>query len=173
MIKNIKTEAFVLRKRNLPNQDLIITLFSKEKGKLVILGKGIKKITSRRLPHMQVGNLINVLIHHKENRFYVNESTLISGFSKIKGSEGKLPYFFFALFLADRLLPQEQKEEGIYNELLRFFIELSEVNKFQISRLTQWMNKIMRLLGYIHKEKSYDELRAFIEDIIEEKLPSV
>ncbi|MBI4009495.1 recombination protein O N-terminal domain-containing protein, partial [Candidatus Roizmanbacteria bacterium] len=52
MKRTLKTEAIVLRKRSLPNQDKIVTLFTKELGKLNVFAKGIKKITSRRLPHV-------------------------------------------------------------------------------------------------------------------------
>lgn len=171
MIRTIKTEAFVLRRRNLPNQDLILHLFTKERGKLIVFAKGIKKITSRRLPHTQLGNLIKVVIHVRDNRFYLGESQLISAFSKIKEDEQKLPYFFFSIFLMDRLLPEQQKEDPVYREFLKFFIRLSKEEKFQMSSLTQWANKVMKLLGFAHEDKPYDELRAFIENIIEEKLP--
>ena len=173
MIKSFKTEGLVLRKRSLPNQDLILDFFSKEKGKLVVFAKGIKKITSRRLPHTQVGNLIKVVIEQQESRFYLQGSDLISAFSKIKNDESKLPFYYFSIFLVDRLLPELQKEDSIYRETLKFFISLSRENQFTISYLTTWTNKIMRLLGYIHEDKPYSELRGFIENIIEEKLPLI
>lgn len=169
----VKTEAIVLRKRSLPNQDCIVDLFSKEKGKLIVLAKGIKKITSRRLPHTETGNLIKVVLHAQDNRLYLQQSELISAFSKIKEDEKKLPFFYFSLFLTDRILPEQQKEEDIYQKTLRFFITLSQEEKFNISYLTKWTNKIMRLLGYIHEDKPYEELRTFIENIIEEKLPTI
>jgi len=172
MIKTFKTEAIVLRKRSLPNQDLVIYLLSKEKGKLVVFAKGIKKITSRRLPHTQVGNLIKAVIHFQESRFYLQESELISSFSKIKENERKLPYLFFSMFVADRLLPEHQKEERIYDHMLRFLIGLSK-EEYNISHMLKWTNKTMQLLGYIHTDKEYEDLRNFIENIIEEKLPFV
>ncbi|MBI4226632.1 DNA repair protein RecO, partial [Candidatus Roizmanbacteria bacterium] len=63
MKRTIKTEAIVLRKRSLPNQDTIVTLFSKKIGKVNAFAKGIKKITSRRLPHVQTANLINAVLY--------------------------------------------------------------------------------------------------------------
>lgn len=173
MIKSVKTQGIVLRKRSLPNQDLIIDFFSKERGKLTVFAKGIKKITSRRLPHTQVGNLVKVVLDQHDSRFYLQGSDLISAFSKIKDTERKHPYFYFSIFLIDRLLPENQKEEDVYRETLRFLIKLSREEEFNIADITKWTNKIMRLLGYIHEDKPYEELRNFIENIIEEKLPTV
>ena len=42
--RTLKTEAIVLRKRSLPNQDVIVTLLTKELGKINTIAKGIKKI---------------------------------------------------------------------------------------------------------------------------------
>ena len=90
MIRSLKTEAIVLRKKDLLNRDVLISFFSQNLGRLTVFAKGIKKITSRRSPHLQTGNLINVLLSHKSDRFYLQESQLISGFSELKKDEGKV-----------------------------------------------------------------------------------
>lgn len=173
MMKSFKTEGLVLRKRSLPNQDLILDLFSKEKGKLIVFAKGIKKITSRRLPHTQTGNLINTVIYNKDDRFYLQETVLVSGFSEIKKNQQKMDDLYFILFVVDRLAPENQKEPLLYNVLKKFLIDLSLTAVTDRSIVTKYTNKILTLLGYLHKEKPLDELRAFIENIIEEKLPLI
>lgn len=173
MIKSVKTEAIVLRKRNLPNQDLIIHLFSKEKGKLMVFAKGIKKITSRRLPHTETGNLIVSVIHQEGERFYLQETTLISGFSEIKKNQQKIRDLYFILFVLDRLAPENQPEPVLYNQIKKFLIELSRSADTNSSILAKYLNKICITLGYLHKEKSFVELQSFIENIIEEKLPVI
>lgn len=172
-MKTIKTEGIVLRKRSLPNQDLIIDFFSKEKGKLIIFAKGIKKITSRRLPHTQTGNLINTVIYKKDDRLYLQETTLISGFSEIKKNQQKMDDLYFILFVVDRLAPENQKEPLLYNVLKKFLIDLSRTAVNDRLLVTRYLNKLLIILGYLHTEKPLDELRAFIENIIEEKLPTI
>jgi len=173
MPKTIKTEAIVLRKRNLLNKDRLITFLSKEKGKINVFAKGIRKITSRRQPHIQTGNLITVLLSEKNGRYYLQETTLISGFSKIKDSEIKHDPLYTMLFVLERILPENQQEDRVYELTKQFLIELSESEEFTTIRLTYYLNLLMQILGYIHTGKPLSDLRQEIEEIIHEKIPSL
>src|SRR3989339_1447299 len=124
--KSLKTEAIVLKKRDLLNRDVLISLFSQNLGRLTVFAKGVKKITSRRSPHLQTGDLINVLVSHKNDHYYLQESQLISGFSELKKEEKKVKQLYTFLFVLDRLLPEQQKETKTYNLTKNFLIDLSK-----------------------------------------------
>jgi DNA repair protein RecO len=173
MTRTIKTEAVVLRKRNLLNKDIVLTVFSEKKGKIAVFAKGIRKITSRRQPHIQTGNLITVLLSEKNGRFYLQETTLISGFSKIKDSEIKHDPLYTMLFVLERILPENQQEDRVYELTKHFLIELSESEEFTTIRLAYYLNSLMRILGYIYVGKPLSDLRREIEEIIHEKIPSL
>jgi len=129
MKRNIKIEAIVLKKRALPNQDKIITLFTKELGKVSAFAKGIKKITSRRLPHVQTANLINCVLYKKDERFFLQETSLVSGFSQIKNNQEKMQVLYQLFFAVERLLPDHQPETTVYRLIMKFLIELSNSEK--------------------------------------------
>ena|SRR3989338_2885343 len=172
MTRSLKTEAIVLRKKDLLNRDVLISFFSQDLGRLTVFAKGVKKITSRRSPHLQTGNLINVIISHKNDRYYLQESQLISGFSELKKDEDKVKQLYFFLFILDRLLPENQKEERAYNLTKKFLIDLSHPSGKKRLSLLYYLNKLMSLLGYLHEDKNFNELRFLIEEIINEKIPS-
>lgn len=171
MARILKTEAFVIKKKSLLNKDTVITLFSQEKGKIKVFAKGIKKITSRRLPHSQTGNLIEALIHKKQDRLSLQETKLISLFSEIKKDSQKINNFYLVLFILDRLLPEGQKEEPIYLQFKKFIIELSKSKNPDGEILTRYLNEILRLLGYVKHRSSFSEIREIIEETINEKIP--
>ena len=173
MTRSLKTEAIVLRKKDLLNRDVLISFFSQNLGRLTVFAKGVKKITSRRSPHLQTGNLINVIISHKNDRYYLQESQLISGFSELKKDEDKVKQLYFFLFILDRLLPENQKEERAYNLTKKFLIDLSHPSGKKRLSLLYYLNKLMSLLGYLHEDKNFNELQFLIEEIINEKIPSL
>lgn len=173
MARTFKTEAIVLRKRSLPNQDNIVTVFTKELGKINAFAKGIKKITSRRLPHVQTANLINVILYKKDERFYLQETSLISGFTQIKKNQAKLNLLYQFLFAVERLLPDNDVERTVYKLLLNFMVKLSSLDRFGDQLLTKYLNSLLKLLGYSKEDKSYSELRPTIEEIIHEKIPDL
>lgn len=173
MKRTLKTEAFVLRKRSLPNQDKIITLFTKESGKITTIAKGIKKITSRRLPHIQTANLINVILYKKNDRFYLQETALQSGFTTIKKHQRKLQLLYQLLFVVERMLPEYQPEPLVYTLVKKFLIELSDEVVDDTKLLTYYLNRLLFLLGYSKEDKSLDEARRTIQEIIHEKMPEL
>lgn len=171
MTKSVKSEGIILKKKGLLNKDYLVTIFSKEQGKIRVFAKGIKKITSRRLSHIETGNLIQTILSSKNDRFYLQETKLISGFAKIKDSQEKVNYLYQFFFVLERLLPENQKEFNIYQLTKRFLIKLSK-DDFSENDLTQFINELMRKLGYTKKNLSFNELKQTIEEIISEKLPS-
>lgn len=172
MIRSLKTEAIVLRKKSLLNRDVLISFFTKDLGRLTVFAKGVKKITSRRSPHLQTGNLINILVSHRNDHYYLQESRLISGFSELKKDENKVKQLYSFLFVLDRLLPEQQKEARVYNLTKSFLIDLSKSSKTEII-IVEYLTDIMMRLGYLDKKVSGSELKFLIEEIINEKIPSL
>ncbi len=172
MSRTFKTEALVLKKRNLLNKDTIVTLFTREHGKVRVVAKGIKKITSRRLPHTQTGNLLNIVVYNRHDRMYLQESHLISGFSEIKKDEAKTNNLYIFLFILERLLPENEPETKVYNLAKHFLVELSKTHDTLDTLLSKYVNQVMMVLGYVTGEKPLFQLFPIIEELIHEKIPS-
>lgn len=170
MSRKFKTEGIVLKKKSLPNQDYILTFLTDKYGKISVFGKGIKKITSRRAPHIQTGNLIQVIIYKKNSKFYLEETKLISFFSKIKKDPKKINKLYFFLFVLERLMPENQADEEIYLLAKKFLIDLSERKTSSEIVFNKYLNQIVRDLGYITEDRSLDELINLIQSIINEKI---
>ncbi len=171
MAKSVKSEGIVLKKKGLLNKDDLVTVFTKEQGKIKVFAKGIKKITSRRLSHIGTGNLIQTILSTKNDRFYLQETKLISGFTKIKDNQEKVNFLYQFFFVLERLLPENQQELNIYQLTKKFLIKLSS-EEFSQMDLTQFINELIRQLGYSKRNLSFNELKQTIEEILNEKLPS-
>ncbi len=171
-VRSLKLEAIVLKKVHLLNRDVLISVFTEELGRVTIFAKGVKKITSRRSPHLQTGNLVNVLVSHKNDHYYLQESELVSGFSELKKDEKKIGQLYSFLFVLDRLLPEQQKEIKIYNLTKIFLIDLTKLEKSE-EIIVKYLTDLMRLMGYLDKKISTFELKSQIEEIIGEKMPNL
>ncbi|MFH0979600.1 MAG: DNA repair protein RecO [Candidatus Roizmanbacteria bacterium] len=171
MVRSFKTEALVLRKKSLLHKDILVSLFSETDGKVNVFAKGVKKLTSRRSPHLQTGNLINVQLHKKNDRIYLEESNLVSGFSELKKDQEKVNILYQFFFVLERILPEHQKEEAVYNLTKSFLVKLSKsASNYDI--LAVYFNKLLKLLGYTKESHDIIELEAIISELINEKLPS-
>lgn len=171
MARRVKTEALVVKKQELLGTDIFVTLLTFEFGKLRVLAKGVKTLSSKRLPHLQTANLIEAVLYKKEDKTYLQETALISGFTKIKNSQQKISVIYYVLFVLDRILPENQKEEEIYNETKKFMITLSRKDHLSNSDLEIYLFHILKRLGYVQDRMSLQLVNYVIEELINEKVP--
>ena len=126
MRKEFRVLGIVLKKKKLKDRDFQVILFTKKRGKLVLLAKGAQKITSRRLPHLDTGNLIKARVIEKQDFLYLSETLLISGFSSIKENLKKTVNFFLVLKIIEKISPEKQKDEELFQFLLKTIKKIDE-----------------------------------------------
>ncbi len=170
MMKVTKTKGFILKKKSLLNKDVLFTVFSEELGKITAIAKGIKKITSRRAPHIQTGNLVEVDFTSHGDTLYLQNSSLISAFSQIRTSEQKTTFLFLFFFILDRILPERQQETMMYQITQSFLFDMARNVDFSKENLTEHLNNLLSQAGYIHGYKSLSELIRTVEEVIHEKV---
>ncbi len=167
----IQTEAIVLRKIELLEQDSMVTFFSKELGKIVCIAKGIRKFTSRRASHLQTGNLVDLILHSRNDYYYISQSNLISAFSAIKADPVKLDLLYKYLFIVDRLSPEREPEPQLYKEIIRELTKLSKSHVVKMEFFNEFCKKIMFFLGYQDNNEQNIGVIDQIQEIISERIP--
>lgn len=170
MSRHLQTEAIVLKRKEILNKDIVYTLLTQTQGKVKATAKGVKSLNSKRSPHLQTGNLLSCILYRKESFYYLQETNLKSGFSVIKKDSQKMSYLYFILYVIDRLLPENQIEEKIYESFKKFLVKLSKTESLKIKILEKYLSSLLIGLGYINEEKNLEELQAIIQDLINEKL---
>lgn len=173
MGRYFKDEGIILKKKNLLNADKLITIFSENHGKIVVLGKGVRKIVSRRLSHLETGNFIKFSFYKKDNYFYLRETDVIYGYSKIKRSDKKINLLYLLFFILNKILPENQKEQLIFSKTLNILKELNNQDDFDMIEVKCFLKDILIISGFINKDKAnnaiFDPI-LFIENLIHEKI---
>jgi len=165
-----KTDAVLLNKKSLLGKNILLTVLTKDLGKIKTFAFGVKKITSRRQSFLQTGNLLKIIIEKRKERFYLKEVNLISGFLSIKEDQKKWYFFYFYFYILERILPENVKDEKNYQLTLNFLISLSK-KQFDFDDLNFYLNQLLKNLGYLNQQQSLGENIITIEKIIDEKLP--
>lgn len=166
----IKTKGIVLSSKILPSDDVIYIILTEENGKIRVYGKGVKKTSSKRRPHLQTGNMIFTILRKSKDTYYLQETTLISAFSLIKQSSSKLSWLYALLFMIDRLVPEMEQDQSIYNILQRFMINLSKQDN-ELKLFSQSANQVLNALGYTSEELTLSDLKEMFTELTNQKLP--
>lgn len=165
-----KTAALVLRKKALPQKDYFVVLLTKEFGKVHCLAKGSRSLTSRRSPHLQTGNLLEVQLQEGPSGYMLQETSLQSAFRNVKQDLNKLNNLYIFFFVLDKLLPEGEQENQVYNLTIQYLTLLSEQKTCSVQETCEYLRRTLRILGYDFNGPPL-EIISYIEELINAKVP--
>ncbi len=164
-------EGIVLKRRNSGEADRIITLFTKEKGKLVVTAKGIRRITSKRAPHVEVFSRGRLLLHRGRYRDTVSEIEPLATYADVRGHLRRISVAYYLCELIDVLLPEQQEHRDVYSHLTQALVLLDRGNPAD-DYVQLFTEKLLILLGFLSHQRrlSTDEVLSYVEQLTERKL---
>lgn len=167
--------AIVLKRRNVGEADRIVTMFTKEYGRMRVVAKGIRRIHSRRAPFLEVFFHVSLVLHKGKTWDSVTQASPIHAFSRLRESLPRVSAGYYLCELIDALLPERQEHRDIYSLLLGAFIQLNhtiEIDPVVVSE--QFALELLRILGYLARDRALPsgQIDPYIERIIERRIRS-
>lgn len=148
----VKVEGIILKRRNLGEADRILTVFSKNLGKISVLAKGVRRITSRRAGNVELLNRVSMYLHRAKSFLILTEAISLNTFQKIKDNLTLSTYAYHLIELVDKLTAENQENRLTYENLVEVLKRL-ERNPRQIL-IRAFEVKILSLLGFANFQES-------------------
>ncbi len=167
--RRYSTEGIVLAKKNYGEADRIITLLTKDHGKMRVLAKGVRKVKSRKRGHLEVFNMIKFSAARVHDMDLMTEVELIEGYSNLKHDLRKVSVAYYLVEIVTKLTQTDEKNELLYYFLAEKLHELSETRALKTFRIECARQLLMRL-GFWPYGKDLDNPDSLIEEVIERKL---
>lgn len=170
-MRSFKTEGIVIRRSNYSEADRIVTIFSKRQGKIKIKASGVRRITSRRSPHIELLNYANFNLYQGRNMATLTEVESIETFSNLKKDLKKIGLAYHICELIDSLCAENQENAEIFNLLET---SLKRLSKEKDSNLViyEFELELLKLLGFYKHSESLLKIntQGLIEQILERRL---
>ncbi len=171
--KGFLIEGVIIKRINFSEADKIITIFTKQKGKIVCLAKGIRKICSKRGPCLELFNLIKAYVIKGKNLDLLTEVALIKSFPYLSKKLKIISNCFYLVELVDRLTAEHQENRLIYNLLLDFLQKVNNLGCLTEREIIDFQKKILIDLGFgLPRQINQQTLESHIENIINHKINS-
>lgn len=113
-----KATALVLRRIPLGEKDKIVTLFTREYGKLAAVAKGARKTTSRLAGASEPVTLLRCLLAEGMNLDVLTQCEIKEGFTKIRADFGLVLRAIYACELLDKLTVERDPAPDAFDLLL-------------------------------------------------------
>ena len=175
-MRTYKIEGIVLKRRNLGEADRILTVLSKESGKISVKAPGVRHISSRRSGHVELLNFSEFTLYgsSKTAMPIVTQAQTIENFSFIKKDLHKIGYAYYICELVNGLCADNQENRGVFFHLKNILLELSKT--LDASGLIKKFEKdLLMELGFWSEAKllQTQDSQVVMEKLLEKKLKTL
>jgi DNA repair protein RecO (recombination protein O) len=169
-----QAEGIILKRKNFGETDRIITLFTRDIGKISCIAKGVRKITSRRSGHVEVFHRAHISYHEGKGMYALTEAQTLDAHQGLSGDIVSVSYAYYVCELIDALTADRQRHEDVFPLLSNALTHLDtcKTNKSRNTVVAAFANSLLRTLGFLPVSETLPakNITPFIERIIERKL---
>ncbi len=172
MLRSYKVEAIVLKRSNIGEADRLLTVFSRDYGKLRLVAKGIRRLTSRKKGHLELFNRVKLQIASGKNLDLITEAETVDSFPRLRRNLNRVRIAYLLLELVDKLTAENQEHADVYQLLLD---NLSRLDSQQAppDLIEKFETNLLSVLGFgLPSRPGRASLEAHILRITEKPLNS-
>ena len=145
--RSLKVEAVILRHTDYGEADRLLTLFTREHGKLRAIAKGVRKMQSRKAGHLEPFTRSTLMLAHGHDLWIVTQAEAIDAFQPLREDLGKLGYAGYAVELLDRFTYEEGQNWQLYQLLIETLDRLAKEDDPFVS-VHYYEMRLLDLLGF-------------------------
>lgn len=170
-MRTFNAEGIVIKRMNVGEADRILTIFTRRHGKIRVKAKGVRKINSKRSPHLELLNFSRFVFHEGRVMPFLVEAQSYCSFDHIKDDLTKVGFAYHLCELIDGLCPENADHPLIFNLFYETLHKLQLENDIA-SIIHGFEVELLTLLGFWPKNNYHSNMdtTGFIEGILEHRL---
>ena len=142
-----KTEAIVLKRANLGEADIIITLYTPNLGKIRAVAKGARRPKSKLGGHLDLLSQSSLLLAQGQNLDIVTQSQMIESFLALRTDLWRTSCAMYVAELVDQFTPEQVENYAFYKLLQTTLQWLCESRNIELV-LRYFELQLLKHLGY-------------------------
>lgn len=148
-----KDEGIVINKREYGEADRLVTIFTKEHGKLVTIIKGIRKSKKREIAATDIAVLSDIIFYERGDKLYISSIESKRVFLNVTADVFKISLLFYVFKAVDIFIQEKQKNDRIYNMIIKFieFLEREKEREKMAVSVLYLIFKILQIEGFIYE----------------------
>ncbi len=146
--RSLRVEAVVLRHTDFGEADRLITLYSRELGKVRAVAKGVRKITSRKAGHLELFTRVKLQLARSRDLFVITQAEAVDIYPALRQDLTLTGYAAYALELLDRFVPDEEVASPSLFHLLTETLSRLARRPWPWLTLRYYEMRLLDLLGF-------------------------
>lgn len=142
-----RTEAVVLRRRDLGETDRILTLYTPHQGKMSAIAKGVRKPSSRKAGHLELFTHSQLLVARGRNLDIITQAEVIHDYRALREDLDRVTYAHYVVELLDRFTSEGQENQAAFSLLVETLGRLCEAQDLPLA-VRHYELRLLVLEGY-------------------------
>jgi len=164
-----KTQGIIIKKSNLGEFDQLITVYTKEFGKILLKGKSIRKNQAKLKGHLELFLNVFLMVAPGKGFDIITGAETINSFPRLRNNLTSLFASFYLSELIDKMIPEPEKDEQIWKIIFLSFQKINSNNDIKII-VKNFERNLLNLLGYEgRKENNINFIQSFLNEKINSK----
>ena len=165
--------GLIIKKEDRGEADQVFTVYTKDFGKLEILGKSIRKISSKLRSGADIFYLSEIEFIQGKGYKTLTDALPVEKFKNLKEDLSRLKIAYQIAEVADDFIVGQETDERVWNLFLKSFKKINDP-KFLVENLEElyryFLFNFLSLLGYGLKSSDFKKLKSFSKNYISQFL---
>ncbi len=142
-----RTEAVVLRRHDLGETDRILTLYTRDYGKIKVVAKGVRKPGNRKAGHVELFMRSDVLIARGRSLDVLTQAQMLDAFLPLRQDLVGTTYATHFIELIDAFTEEGDENKPLYDLLIAGLAWLSQAEDYRLFA-RYYELRLLDLVGY-------------------------
>ena len=165
------SEGIVLSRRNYGEADRILSLYSKDHGRISLMAKGVRRPASRKRGHIEVFNLVKFQAVSGNGMDLMTEAEVVDDFKELRSSLKKVSLTYYFMEVVGKITHEGEPNTELFNLILTNLEKLKTAKRLKELRL-DFITKLLILMGYWPHGQNLDNPDEELEKVIERQIYS-
>jgi len=139
--------AIVLKRRDFRESDQMITLYTREKGKITALARGVKKITGKNSAFLEPFFYVEAEVVPGKDVHHLTKAVGLESYKIIRSNLEKSLAAGRIVSLVDRLVEEGERDLKIFS-LLKYWLDFVNENDFTVVYLYGFLARLFKIIGF-------------------------
>jgi len=171
-MRSYRIEGIVLKRADIGETDRLVTLFTLHHGKVTVLAKGVRRLTSKRAGSLELFNHLIASVHQSRHKLDIlGEVQVVNSYPAWRRQLGRITLAYQLAEVVDKLTPDNDPHPEIFSILQRSLVKIGSVGFDWHIEIKNWLVDIATELGYWPQKQAFTgDVYAFLERIISRPL---
>jgi DNA repair protein RecO (recombination protein O) len=170
--RSFSDEGIVLTRRNYSEADRILSVCSKNHGRITLLAKGVRKPASRKRGHIEVFSRIKFQAVLGKGFDIITEAEIIDNFPAIRKNLKRVALAYYFMEVIGRITHEGEVNHELYLDILESLERLKKEKKLKSLRKDFIVNILTRL-GFWPRGRVLPDPDSKLEEVIERNISAV